>query len=96
MGALTLTSSRRRHLRPLIEAAIHNELRLLENGVRRTEKRLKSFEEKYNLSTNDFLQRYEKDELSETLDCDEWVGEYRLLGRLREKVSTLQEIHIED
>ena len=36
MAALTLTSPRQRPLRPLVEAAIHNELRLLQTGIRQT------------------------------------------------------------
>ena len=51
---------------------------------------LKTFEEAA------FVQRYENDELQETLDFAEWVGEYRLLERLREKAETLQNIHIEN
>jgi hypothetical protein len=92
MTALTLTSPHQRSLRPLVEAAIHNELRLLQTGIRRTEQRLQTFEEEYGFSTEEFLRRYENNDLPETLDYDEWVGEYRLLERLREKADTLQEI----
>ncbi len=92
MAALTLTSPRQRPLRPLIEAAIHNELRLLQTGIQRTEQRLGTFERQHGLSSKEFLRRYENDELTETLEFAEWVGEYRLLERLREKVDTLQEI----
>ena len=92
MSTLTLTSSRQHPLRPLVEAAIQNELRLLEAGIRRTENRLQDFEEKHGLDTQEFFQRYESDELPETLEFTEWIGEYRLLKRLREKAETLQEI----
>ena len=92
MTALTLTSSRQKPLRPLVEAAIQNELRLLQAGIQRTEQRLQAFETQYGMSSTDFLQRYENDELEETLDFAEWVGECRLLERLREKVDILQGI----
>lgn len=92
MAELTLISPRRRLLRPLVEAALQNELRLLEAGIRRTQQRLGTFETQYDLSTAEFLQRYENDELQETLDFAEWVGEYRLLERLRDKAATLREI----
>jgi hypothetical protein len=92
MAALTLTSPRQRPLRPLVEAAIHNELRLLQTGIRRTEQRLRAFETQYGLSSQEFLRRYEDDELPESLDFAEWVGECRLLERLREKADALQEI----
>ena len=96
MAALTLTSPNERPLRPLVEAAIQNELRLLQVGIRRTEERVQAFEAKYGLSPQEFLRRYEDDELPETLDYAEWVGEQRLLKRLREKAKTLEEIRFAD
>ncbi len=96
MAALTLTSPHQRPLRPLVEAAIQNELRLLEAGIRRTEERLRAFEAKHDLSWQEFLRRYEDDELPETLDYAEWIGEHRLLERLREKAETLEAIRFAD
>lgn len=96
MAALTLTSPRRRPLRPLIEGAIQNELRVIEAGIRRTEERLRTFEAEYDLSTEAFLEKYENDRLPETLDYAEWIGEYRMLQRLREKAETLREIRFAD
>jgi hypothetical protein len=92
MSAVTLVSPTQRPLRSLVEAALQNELRLLQAGIRRTEQRVKAFEVQYALSSDEFLRRYENDELAETLDLVEWVGEARLLERLREKANTLQEI----
>jgi len=92
MAELTLISPRQRQLKPLVEAALQNELRLLEAGIRRTEQRLREFEAQYELSSAEFIRRYEQDELEETLEFAEWIGEYRLLERLREKADILQEI----
>jgi hypothetical protein len=92
MTVLTLTSPRQRPLRPLVEDAIHNEVRTLQAGIRRTEQRLRAFEARYGFSSEEFLRRYENDELLETLDFAEWVGECRLLERLTEKAETLEEI----
>ena len=92
MADLRLVSSRNRQLKPLVEAALTNELRLTEAGIRRTEQRLLKFEEKYDLGTQDFIARYENDEMKETMDFDEWIGEFRLLGRLREKVDILKDV----
>lgn len=92
MTELTLVSPAPRRLRPLVEAAIQNELRLLAAGIRRTEERLRAFEKRYGLTTDEFLQQYENDQLQETLDFDEWVGESRLLERLQDNASTLREI----
>jgi hypothetical protein len=90
MSELTLVSTHGRSLKPLVKAAIENELRLLDAGVQRAEQRIKSFETQYRLKTSDFIAKYESDEIEETLEFAEWIGESRLLIRMREKVETLR------
>ncbi|MBE2232101.1 MAG: hypothetical protein IAE85_01260 [Anaerolinea sp.] len=92
MNQLTLTATTQRPLRPLIEAALNSELRMIDAAIQRTEQRLRAFESAHGMSSARFVQRYENDELSETLEFDEWVGEYRLLGRLREKADAYRGI----
>lgn len=92
MAHLTLVSPQGRPLQPLVEAAIQNELRLLEAGLHRTEEKLHAFEIRFGMTTPEFVQRYEADELEETLEFIEWVGEYRLRERLLDKTNTLREI----
>jgi hypothetical protein len=80
-----------------VEAALENQVRLLQAGIARTEERLCAFEADYGFSstvlrTAEFIRRYENDELPETLAFDKWVGEQRMLARLREKVETLRGI----
>lgn len=86
MNKLTLISPRKHPLQPLVEGALRNELRLLKAGIRRTEQRVQEFETRYGMISDEFLQRFENDELEETLTFAEWIGECRLLIRLREKV----------
>ena len=90
MTELVLVSARPGSLKPLIEAALANELRILEAGMRRTKRRLRDFEKTYQMPTAEFLRRFENDELGETLELAEWIGEYRLLERLREKADMLE------
>lgn len=92
MTDLRLVSTRKRQLKPLVEAALGNELRLLEAGIRQTEQQLRKFEDKYHLSTQELVSRYENDELEETIDFAEWIGEFRLLERLQEKADTVRDI----
>ena len=96
MTTVTLTSAKERPLRPLVEAAIENQLRLLQAGIDRTQDHLRSFEAEHGLSSESFVQRYENDEFPETLDCVEWIGEYRMLIRLQDKAETLQGIRFAD
>jgi hypothetical protein len=90
MNAVVLMTTKSGSLKPLVEAALANELRILEAGMRRTERRLRDFEKMHRMSTAEFLQKFENDELDETLELAEWIGEYRLLERLREKADILQ------
>ena len=92
MAELTLISPRKRQLKPLVQAALRTELRLLGVGIRRTEQKVQEFETQYGLPSAEFIRRYEQDELEESLEFAEWIGEYRLLQRLREKANTLREI----
>jgi hypothetical protein len=96
MTELTLVSKQSRPLRPLVEAALANELRLVTAAVRQTEQRLQAFEAMYGMATAEFIERFENDELEETLEYVEWVGEFRMLRHLQEKVETFQGIEIEN
>ena len=85
MGDVRLVSSRDRDLKPLVAAALENELRVIQTGIKRTEQRLRGFEKKYELGSSEFLRRYENDKLSDSLEFAEWIGEIRMLERLKEK-----------
>jgi len=90
MTELVLTSNQQLPLRPLVETALANEVRLLEVGIRRTERRLREFEATHRMTTKDFVRRFENDELDETLELAEWIGEYRLLQHLSDKTEALR------
>lgn len=90
MAELILISNRKKSLKPLVQAALDNELRILEAGIRRAEKRIVHFEEQFHMTTADFIRKYENDEIEENLELAEWIGEYRILERQREKVETLR------
>ena len=94
MTDIRLISKRNREIRPLVEAALANELRLVEAGIRQTQQRLQGFEKKYQMLTREFVSRYENDEMEETMEFAEWIGETKLLERLREKAQTLRDIRI--
>ena len=93
MSALTLISEGTYQVQPLIEAALEHESGFLQAGIRQTEARLGAFEEQYQRSTADIIAAYEDDQVEETLDMIEWIGEYRLLQRLREKREALRSVH---
>jgi len=73
-----------------VEAALDHEVRFFDIAIRRSEEKLRAYEAKHGLSSEEFVQRYENEELQETLELAEWVGEIRLLQRLQNKRDTLR------
>jgi hypothetical protein len=96
MSDVRLVTEGKHELKPLVQAALANELRLIEAGIKQTQKRLESFENQYGMSTQDFISGYERDDREEVLELAEWIGESRLLARLREKAEVLRDIRIEN
>lgn len=96
MEELKLTSNRKGSIKPIVEAALENELRIVESGIRRTQRNLMKFEQKHNIETQTFIAEYEDDNLPENLEYIDWIGEFRMLSRLKEKADALKSIHIEN
>lgn len=96
MSTLTLVSSHPLPLKPLVGSALRKELRLWEAGIRRSTEKIAALEQRHDLATSAFVQRYENDEMEETLELAEWIGEQRLLARLEEKAQTLRELQFAD
>jgi phage shock protein A len=79
-----------------VTGALANEARLLQAGIQRTQERLVAFEAQHQMSTADFVRRYANDEVDESLDLIDWMGEARLLERRQQKLAVLQDIRIEN
>jgi hypothetical protein len=94
MSQVTLVSRSDFPLKPLVESALRSEMRMLEIGLKRTEERLQTFEDRFGMTSDEFYRRLCNDELEETLDFVEWAGEYKTLSLLREKYQTLKDIEI--
>jgi hypothetical protein len=83
-------------IKKLFQNAIDKEWQSLLDGIARTEARLKEFEAKYQVSTEEFLRRFENDEIQHRLDreFDEWIGESWMLKSLLEEWEHLKGLEI--
>ena len=63
----------------ILRNSLERELRIIEHGIRRTEKKLKEFEEKYGMSSEEFYERFEKGELGDSQEFMLWAAEYEAL-----------------
>ncbi len=95
-STVTILSTSTRPLKPLIETAIQHEIERLRAGIRRTEQRIRDFEHQHGMASTEFVRRQQNDEVTETLDTIDWIGELQMLERLREKETLLQELRVAD
>jgi hypothetical protein len=91
---LTITSETTIALKPLIESAIRSELRMLELGLERTRQRLRLFEERYHLTSEEFERRFQAAEVAESLDFIEWAGEIKTQQLLEAQRQALQKVQL--
>ncbi|MDJ0730191.1 MAG: hypothetical protein QNJ33_09405 [Crocosphaera sp.] len=69
-----------------------NRLETIEKSIRETKAKLKEFEDKYELSSEEFIDNFSNDKLDHSLNMefDEWMGEIWMLSKLEEKQKDLE------
>jgi len=85
MTELILRSPDNVSLKQIIESALSERLNNVDQGIERTKERIQEFEKQYQLSTEEFLSKFNNDELSHSFDFDEWIGEAKMLEHLQQK-----------
>lgn len=91
---ITIKSDSAVNLKPLIEAAIRSELKLLAHGIHRTRTKLVEFERQFGMSSEEFEQKFNHAELNESLDFIEWFGEIKTLRMLHQQQNALERAEI--
>lgn len=95
MTQIMVTSSRKTAVLPLIQAALRTELGVIATGIRRTQARLRHFEQRFGFSTEQLLANEAARTIDDnSLDMIEWLGESRMLDRLQAEYRELTEIEI--
>ena len=96
MAELTLRSKDPDSLRRIIQSALSERLQSVKAGIKKTEERIQEFETKYQLSTEEFISRFNNDELSHSFDFDEWIGESKILAHLQQTKESIQDVDFVD
>ncbi len=91
---ITIQTTDAKRLKPVLESVIEKELYDIDRGIELTRARLEAFEKQYQMSTAEFKRRFTPDDLGETLDFIEWMGEIKTLRLLEERHRTLEEAEI--
>ncbi len=96
MAELKIKSKDPKSLRRIIESALSERLHSVQAGIKKTKERLLSFENQYQLSTEEFITRFNNDELPHSFDFDEWIGESKMLEHLQQTKESIEEINFVD
>ena len=96
MVELKLRSKDPDSLRQIIQSALSERLQSVKAGIKKTEERIQEFETKYQLSTEEFIARFNNDELSHSFDFDEWIGESQMLTHLLQTKESIEDVHFVD
>jgi len=90
MTEILIRAGKQKTTVPLSELAIPKQLKLLKTSIKRTEIKIKSFEQKYNMSTEQFMQKIREGMDDDNLDYVEWIGERKILKRLEEEFNKIK------
>ena len=63
-------------------------------AIETTESKLRKYEEKYGISTSEFIEKFNKKEIEENDDTFSWWAEEKLLNELNQKLSIIVDIKI--
>jgi len=78
---------------PVIQSAIAAKMKRIEIGLRRTEKEIQKFEEKYKMSSEQFLNDCSGEDLADgDDDYISWMGEINIRQAVQEEPHLLQQI----
>lgn len=92
---VTISTTSAERAKPLLRAAIQNQVKLLEHGMDRTRARLTAFEKQYGIASQEFLRRFQSGDMPETLDLIEWRMEIEALRLLQDEYEILSEARID-
>ena len=92
---LTITTTDKITLRPLVESAIENEKKMLALGMERTRQRLAEFEQQFGMSSAEFERRLNALEVMEMVEFTDWRMEVGMLRLLEGQYRVLQEVRLD-
>ena len=76
----------------LLTRVLNTEYKRLQLELKITEERIKRFEEKYGMSSSEFIKRYTRGELGDKEEYMEWYGELKFLERIHNELEELKKI----
>jgi hypothetical protein len=91
---VTIKTSNAQRLKPLVQSALEQKARLLQNSIQHTYRELKKYEERFGMTSAEFERKFRAKEIEETLDYLDWWMEIEGLHHLEEMEQSLKEARL--
>ena len=92
---LTLKTTNKATLNPVLRSAMEGEKRMIAFGLQKTRQRLADFERQFSMSSAEFERRLNSGKLEETVTLTDWRMEMGMLRLLEKQFEALQEARID-
>ena len=76
----------------LLTRVLNTEYKRLQLELKITEEKIKRFENKYGMSSSEFMERYTRGELGDKEEYMEWYGELKFLESIRNELEELKKV----
>ncbi len=94
MTKVIIESDSASEVKPLIQAAVDHEVRVLKTGLEKTKRNLQTFEERFGMPSKQFYQEFQAGRLGDSMDYIKWAGEYETLLELEQDYAEIEEIEV--
>jgi len=91
---ITVRTNAHEDLKPLVAAAIRNQLKLLQSDIVSSQERIDAFERRTGMTSVEFEQKLARHEIEESLDTFDWTMELASLRLLQGKYKSLCEVEL--
>lgn len=81
-------------IKKLLTNGLEEEKRRIKFALDLTDSTIRNYEEKYHMSSVDFIEKFKNGEIEENDDTFNWWAEYKLRTELSQKIRTIEDIEI--
>lgn len=92
---VTIKANAEESIKPLVEAAIRNQLKSLQHGITRTKERIAEIEKRAGVSSKEFEEKLKAGKIEETMETIDWNMELAALRLLEGQYQSLREAKID-
>mgnify|MGYP001578024718 FL=1 len=88
------TSGETATIKKLLSDGLEEERRRIKFALDLSDSTIRNYEEKYHMSSADFIEKFKNGEIEENDDTFNWWAEYKLRSELSQKIKTIEDIEI--